>query len=68
MRLDLVTVFDDGEAAWKGGLLRCHRSQHERNLRSRGIGFDERILAMNRGIGTEVDAPFAEGFELFNKP
>ena len=62
MRLDLVTVFDAEEAAWKGELLRCHRSQHARNLRSRGIGFDERILAMNREIGSEVGEAFAEGF------
>ena len=64
MRLDLVTVFDEGEAAWKADLLRCHSSQHERNLRTRGIGFDERILGMNREIGAEVGAGFAEGFEV----
>lgn len=64
MRLDLATVFDDEEAAWKARLLRCHRSQHERNLRSRGIGFDERILAMNRGIGADLGAGYAEAFEV----
>lgn len=63
MRMDLVTVFDESDALWKAELLRCHRSQHERNLRSRGIGFDERILAMNRAIGNECGAPFAEAFE-----
>jgi LmbE family N-acetylglucosaminyl deacetylase len=65
MRVDLVTLFNEEEAAWKGALLRCHRSQHERNLRSRNAGFDERILSMNREIGREVGAEFAEGFEVF---
>lgn len=64
MRLDLVTTFGEEEAAWKAALLRCHRSQHERNLRTRGIGFDERILATNREVGAEVGAVFAEGFEV----
>ncbi|BCX46160.1 glcNac-PIde-N-acetylase family [Haloferula helveola] len=64
MRLDLVTEFDDEAAEWKAELLRCHHSQHERNLRSRGIGFDERILATNREIGAEVGAAYAEGFEV----
>lgn len=64
MRLDLVTVFGAEEAAWKAELLRCHRSQHERNLRTRGAGFDERILATNRTIGREIGAEFAEGFEV----
>ena len=64
MRLDLVTVFDGEAADWKAGLLRCHRSQHERNLRTRGIGFDERILATNREIGAEVGSAYAEGFEV----
>ena len=48
MRVDLVTPYDEESAGWKAALLRCHRSQHERNLRTRGIGFDERILAPER--------------------
>ena len=68
MRLDLVTEFDEGEAAWKAELLRCHRSQQKRNLRTRGLGFDERILAMNREIGAEVGAHFAEAFEVRGGP
>jgi LmbE family N-acetylglucosaminyl deacetylase len=64
MRLDLATVFGAEEAAWKAELLRCHRSQHERNLRTRGSGFDERILETNRAIGREIGAEFAEGFEV----
>lgn len=66
MRIDLVTVLGDDDAAWKAELLRCHRSQHERNLRSRGIGFDERILAMNREIGAGVGVAYAEGFEVID--
>ena len=64
LRTDLVTVFGEEEAAWKARLLRCHRSQHERNLRTRGTGFDERILAMNREIGRESGVPYAEAFEV----
>ena len=68
MRLDLVTVFDEAAAAWKAELLRCHRSQHERNLATRGIGFDERILAVNRETGGIVGAAFAEAFEVMGGP
>lgn len=64
MRLDLVTVFGDDEASWKGELLRCHSSQHERNLRTRGSGLDDRILSVNREIGDEVGVEFAEAFEV----
>lgn len=66
MRLDLVVPFGQPEAAWKGALLRCHRSQHERNLRSRGHGLDTRILDVNRAIAAEAGLadPFAEGFEV----
>ena len=64
MRVDLITPYDAATAAWKATLLRCHRSQHERNLRTRGIGFDERILAPERAA-----APFGfhgiERFECF---
>jgi LmbE family N-acetylglucosaminyl deacetylase len=66
MRLDLATVFGAEEASWKAELLRCHRSQHERNLRTRGTGFDERILATNREIGREIGVEFAEGFEVMH--
>lgn len=48
MRVDLVTPYDAEAAAWKVALLRCHRFQHERYLRTRTIGFDERILAPER--------------------
>ncbi len=47
MRVDLYFDFDEEDAAWKGQLLRFHRSQQSRNLRTRGIGFDARVLQIN---------------------
>jgi len=66
MRTDLYTAFGEAEATWKATLLRFHDSQHQRNLCSRGHGFDERILAENRRAALELglDAPYAEAFEL----
>jgi LmbE family N-acetylglucosaminyl deacetylase len=66
MRSDLYMDFDAETAAWKGELLRLHRSQHERNLRTRAIGFDERVLRINRDAAVLVNAelPYAEVFEL----
>jgi len=66
IRRDLVMPYGDADAAWKARLLRLHASQHERNLRARGIGFDERILAMNRTCAGTLGLrePYAEAFEL----
>jgi len=66
MRTDLYTPFGDELAAWKARLLRCHDTQHHRNLLTRGRGFDERILAGNRQIARELglDVPYAEAFEV----
>lgn len=66
MRLDLVTVFGKDEAEWKGELLRCHASQQERGMKTRGYGLDERILRVNREIAEELGgvAKYAEGFEV----
>jgi len=66
IRNDLYTVFDGKAAAWKGELLRFHQSQHQRNLNTRGHGFDERILAVNRHIASALDksAEYAESFEI----
>jgi len=63
---DLVMPFTEAQAAWKATLLRCHASQQARNIRTRGIGLDERILAMNRKTAGELGAaaPYAESFEL----
>ena len=65
MRYDVVTPYGEDLAAWKGTLLRFHRSQQLRNLRRRGRGFDERILAMDRDSAAASGAagPYAEVFE-----
>lgn len=66
MRVDLHFDFGAEDARWKAALLRCHRSQQERNLRTRGKGFDERVLEVNAqaaaALGTAL--PYAEAFEL----
>ena len=66
MRTDLYFPFGETEAAWKGELLRFHDSQHQRNLNTRGHGFDNRILEVNRQIARELSLadPYAEAFEL----
>jgi hypothetical protein len=66
MRDDLFLPFDADRAAWKGELLRFHRSQHQRNLNTRGHGFDERILRVNRDSAARlgISEPYAEAFEL----
>ena len=66
MRNDLYTFFDEEEAEWKSKMLRLHKSQHERNLRTRGYGFDERVLQINRLIAMEnaCGVPYAEVFEV----
>ncbi len=66
MRIDLYTEFGDDEAHWKAKLLRFHQSQQQRNLNTRGHGFDQRILSVNRQIAREIsiDSQYAEGFEL----
>ena len=64
IRTDVFMPFNEEQATWKAALLRLHRSQHQRNLSTRGKGFDERVLAVNRQAGVTVDAPYAEIFEL----
>ena len=66
MRSDLFTVFGDEEAQWKARLLGFHRSQHQRNLNTRRIGFDERILSLNRQIARSYaeHAGYAESFQI----
>ncbi len=66
MRDDLYTVFGESEAVWKGEMLRCHQSQHQRNLNTRGHGFDDRILNVNREIAGRIagNIEFAEAFEV----
>lgn len=66
MRSDLYTGFDADLADWKAQLLRHHRSQQQRNLRTLGIGFDARVLQLNRAAAASLglDEPYAEVFEL----
>jgi LmbE family N-acetylglucosaminyl deacetylase len=70
LRSDLFVCFSAEAAEWKKSLLRIHDSQQARNLQSRGVGFDERILSVNRAaaerltVDTHMDAEYAEAFEL----
>lgn len=66
MQQDLYTPFDEDAAQWKAELLRFHASQHQRNLNTRGHGFDARVLGLNQQSAAEVqaDQPYAEVFEL----
>jgi len=66
MRRDLFMCFGEEEASWKKKLLRFHHSQQERNLKTRGHGFDERVLRVNRETAAvaQLGAPYAEVFEL----
>jgi LmbE family N-acetylglucosaminyl deacetylase len=66
MRVDLYFDFDEEDAAWKARLLRFHDSQQVRNLRTRAIGFDARVLQVNRQAAERlrVRRPYAETFEL----
>ncbi len=67
LRHDVVTGFSDTEAEWKAELLRCHKSQHQRNLNTRGHGFDTRILKVNQAIAEDIPEAtqtYAEAFEL----
>jgi LmbE family N-acetylglucosaminyl deacetylase len=79
MRHDLFVLFGEESGDWKRRLLRVHTSQQQRNIHSRGIGFDDRILNMNhlsyrnlqeRLPAAEVSAKYAEVFqiELFDFP
>ena len=65
-RTDVYLGFEEAAAGWKAELLRCHDSQQQRNLRTRGHGFDARILDFNRRIAHELHLaePYAEAFEF----
>ncbi|HEX2605189.1 MAG TPA: PIG-L family deacetylase [Oxalicibacterium sp.] len=66
MRTDAYLPFDEQTASWKAELLRLHRSQQQRNLNTRGHGFDERVLAICRQAANELALgdTYAEVFEL----
>jgi LmbE family N-acetylglucosaminyl deacetylase len=72
MRTDLYFPFGEVEATWKAELLRFHDTQHQRNLNTRGYGFDKRILDVNRQYAKELalTEPYAEVYELetYNSP
>lgn len=63
MRVTCVTMFGEDEAAWKRALLRHHESQQRRNLRTRGQGLDDRILALN-AADAGLPGRYAEVFEV----
>ncbi len=58
--------FDSVQAKWKAELLRHHKSQHSRNLKTRGYGFDERLLNVSREIAKnyKLNCEYAELFEV----
>ncbi len=66
MRKDCYMAFNQEEAIWKRQLLRHHDSQHQRNLRDRGYGFDDRVLMLNGRTAQElgIAQPYAESFEI----
>jgi len=66
LRLDAFTPYAEETAAWKRRLLLLHDSQHQRNLHTRGSGFDERILGMDRdsAIQLRAGAAYTEAFEV----
>ena len=66
MREDVYVLFDEETAEWKRALLRHHASQQHRNLRSRGRGFDARILDGNARVAVTAGRPgrYAEVFEV----
>jgi len=69
IRKDLFVFFGEESANWKRVLLRTHDSQQQRNIRSRGMGFDERILGMNYLSRRHLSAissaaQYAEVFEI----
>jgi LmbE family N-acetylglucosaminyl deacetylase len=67
MEPDIFTAFGEEDARWKAGLLRCHQSQQQRNLNTRGFGLDERILRVNRDAAALLPGrpPYAEAFAIW---
>ena len=66
MRKDWFVPFSQEKAQWKRQLLRFHDSQHQRNLRVRGYGFDDRVLSLTRQTAKElgITLPYAASFEV----
>lgn len=66
MKVDAFMPYDAATAEWKRKLLLCHDTQHQRNLRTRGYGIDDRLLGHDRRNAEELKLaePFAELFEV----
>jgi LmbE family N-acetylglucosaminyl deacetylase len=73
IRKDLFVLFGEEGADWKRALLRVHDTQQQRNIHSRGMGFDERILRINHlsyrllhetSPLAALSAKYAEVFEI----
>lgn len=66
MKKDFYVGFDEADAQWKAQLLRYHDSQHQRNLRDRKYGFDDRVLKLNHrtATGLGIREPYAASFEI----
>ena len=62
IRIDIFSPFGQQQAE----LLRFHDTQHQCNLNTRGHGFDDCILDVNRQIARQLflDAEFAEAFQI----
>lgn len=66
IQLDTYMEFDEDVSIWKRKMLRYHQSQQVRNMQTRGIGFDDRILIVNEQIAGEIgiESKYAEGFQV----
>ena len=66
LRTDAWMPYDEATGRWKAALLRCHDSQQQRNVNTRGRGFDDRILEHERAGAKRLGAaePYAEIFEV----
>ncbi len=66
MKPNAFMPFDSEQARWKAKLLRHHESQHSRNLKTRGYGFEDRILNVSREIAKKykLNCEYTELFEV----
>lgn len=66
IRPDAFTPFNEEQAIWKAELLRHHKSQHSRNLNTRGFGFDRRVIDVNRqnAMKMNLKCNYVELFEV----
>jgi len=66
MKPSAFMPYDSKQAKWKAQLLRHHQSQHSRNLKTRGYGFDDRILSVSKEAAKNcrLNCEYAEIFEV----